>query len=68
MTAELQKLTPLQKELLATYSTDIKDEELEDIKRLLASYFAKKAILGADKIWSEKNYSDETMQEWLDKK
>lgn len=68
MIAELQKLTPLQKELLTTYSTNIKYEEVEDIKRLLTSYFVKKAIFGTDKIWSEKNYSDDTVQEWLDKK
>ncbi len=68
MTAELQKLTPLQKELLTTYATSVKDEEVEDIKRLLASYFAQKAMDGADKIWSEKNYSDKTMQAWLGKK
>lgn len=67
MTTELHKLTPLQKELLTTYATHIKEEELKDIKQLLASYFAQKAVAGADRLWGEKSYSDQTIQVWLAK-
>jgi hypothetical protein len=62
---QIQSLSNLQQELLKLYSLDIEDADLLHIKRYLAKYFADKAILEADKIWDEKNYSQETMSQWL---
>jgi hypothetical protein len=59
-------LSNLQQELLKIYSADVAESDLLNIKRLLARYFASKAISEADKIWEEKNLSDETMNKWLD--
>jgi len=62
----LQKsLTNLQLEILKLYSTDISEEELIDLKKLLAENYAKKAIVAADKIWTEKSLSDSDMERWL---
>jgi len=58
-------LTNLQQELIKLYSFDLPESDLLNIKRLLAKYFAQKAIAEADKIWDEKEYTNETMKEWL---
>ncbi len=63
-----QPLSNLQLELLKLYSTNLNQEELLDLKRILARYFAKRAIKEADKIWKNKGFSDNTMNEWLNAK
>jgi hypothetical protein len=60
-----QPLSNVQEELLKLYSTNLSPEELEELKTVLGRYYAHKASKGADKIWDEKKYSDETMNEWL---
>ena len=56
---QTQSLSNLQQELLKLYSSGIEDADLLHIKKYLAKYFADKAIQEADKIWDEKNYSEE---------
>ena len=63
--ATATKLTNLQQELLKIYSFDIKDEDLKNVKRILADYFMDKAIDEASKVWEEKGYTNETVDEWL---
>jgi hypothetical protein len=58
-------LSNLQHELLKLYPSDIGEADLLHIKRYLAGYFADKAIQEADKIWDEKGYSNDTMNQWL---
>ena len=58
-------LSNLQQELLNVYSADVSEEDLLHIKRYLAKYFANKAIGGADQIWDEKGYTNQTMNQWL---
>lgn len=60
-----KSLTNLQLEILKLYSTDMSEEELNELKKLLAENYAKKAICEADKIWSERNFSDNEMENWL---
>ncbi len=60
-----QPLSNLQLELLKLYSTNLEERDLLEIKRLLAHYFAQRAIRGADKIWEEKGLSNEDMDKWL---
>ncbi len=64
MTA-FQPLSNLQQELLKLYSSNINEQDLMQIKRYLATYFAEKAIKEADNIWEEKEYTNETMKHWL---
>jgi hypothetical protein len=59
------KLTNLQLELLKIFSRDLPDEELLEIKHLLSAYFAEKATREMDRLWDEKKWSQETMNQWL---
>lgn len=63
-----QKLTNLQQELLKVYAYNVTEQQLHDIRDLLAQYFAKQAIQEADKIWEEKQLSQATMDQWLNEK
>jgi hypothetical protein len=44
----------------------VPDEQLIEIKNLLAKYFADVATREMDKLWVENDWSDDTMEEWLD--
>lgn len=55
----------IQQEIIKLYSTDLDYQELLGLKQILADFFAHKAISEADKIWSDQNLSDETMETWL---
>ncbi|MCI4648334.1 hypothetical protein [Phaeodactylibacter sp.] len=61
-------LSNLQIELLQLYSQDVSDEDLIAIKRMLARYFADKASDEMDKLWTEKGWTNETMDNWLEDK
>ncbi|MEQ8704856.1 MAG: hypothetical protein RIC19_13095 [Phaeodactylibacter sp.] len=61
-------LSNLQVELLQLYSQDVSDEDLIAIKRMLALYFADKASDEMDKLWTEKGWTNETMDNWLEDK
>lgn len=60
-----QPLSNVQEELLKLYSANLSSNELEELKTVLGRYYAHKATKEADKIWDDKKYSDETMDEWL---
>ncbi|MBX2889715.1 MAG: hypothetical protein KF734_02190 [Saprospiraceae bacterium] len=59
-----QKLSNLQLELLKLYAMGVSEEELRDIKRMLAKYFMEKAMDEADKVWDERGYTNKLMEEW----
>ena len=63
--AAKQPLTNLQLELLELYAHHVSDDELMEIKLLLSNYYAQKAMQEADKVWNEKGYDQNTMNEWL---
>lgn len=65
MTIIDKPLTNLQLELLKVYSLDLSEEQLTDIRRLIAKYFADKASDEMDKLWEEQGWTNETMDEWL---
>ncbi len=54
----------LQIELLKLYSNNISDKYLFDIKLLLSNYFAQKATEEMDKIWEDKNLTEQDMINW----
>jgi hypothetical protein len=62
---QAQKLTNLQVELVKMFAREIPDEQLIDIKNMLAKYFAEAASREMDKLWDENNWSEDTMEEWL---
>jgi hypothetical protein len=58
-------LSNLQVEFLKLYSAGVADEHLEDIKILIARFLFAKARAKADKIWDEKKYTDEIINDLL---
>lgn len=58
-------LSNVQLELLKLYATDLSEEELLELKRLLARFFAEKAMRQADEIWEKRGLTDEDMDRWL---
>jgi hypothetical protein len=62
---ENTKLSNIQMELLKLYSRNIPDEELLEVKKILAEYFSRKAIEEADVIWDTKGYSNQKIENLL---
>jgi len=61
-----QKLTNLQVELIKVFSFDLSEAQVLEIRSLLANYFADKATEEADRLWEERGWTDETMENWAD--
>lgn len=57
-------LSNIQIELLKLYSNNIKEKRLQEIKLLLAKYFAQKATEAMDAVWEEKNLTKKDMINW----
>lgn len=57
-------MSNLQLELLKLYSTEIPEEQLLEIKRLLADYFARLIDRDMEKLWKEKGWTKEKIEEW----
>lgn len=58
-------LSNVQLELLKLYSTDLSEDDLKELKSLLAHFYAKKSIKLANQVWDEKGLSDEDMDKLL---
>ena len=56
-------LSNMQLELLKLFSRDVEDSDLKEIKRLIVRYLSQKLTEKADKIWEEKNWTNEDMDE-----
>jgi hypothetical protein len=59
-----QKLTNLQIELIRLFSYQIPDNQIVEIKDLLAKYFAEVATREMDKLWDENQWNNDTMETW----
>lgn len=60
-----QKFTALQLELLKLYSFEPTEDELRDVRHLLATYFMERFQSALATIAEERGISDETLDEWL---
>lgn len=58
------KLTNLQLELLQTFSYALPDEQLVEIRQLLAQYFLDKVDTEMDQLWQENSWNENTIEEW----
>lgn len=58
-------LSNVQIELLKLFATDLSEEDLTDLKLVIARFFAQRSIKMADQIWEEKDYTDEDMDKLL---
>jgi len=57
-------LTNLQRELLDLFALDLPEDELREVKRLLARHFAEKATAGFDAFADEHGLSPEDTDRW----
>lgn len=60
-------LSNVQAELLKVFSANIPDEQLAELKSIMARFLLDSARNTADKTWDEKGYTDEKLQQLLDK-
>jgi len=58
-------LSNAQLELLKLFADDLSEEELADLKRILLAYKLQRVVQLADKVWDEKGWTQETMDEFL---
>jgi hypothetical protein len=58
-------LNNAQVELMKLFGTNLSDNDLTDLKNLLARFFADKAIKAADSIWDERNLTNDDMDKLL---
>ena len=66
-TIQKPNFSNVQKELLNLYARDVSEEALLEIRQLLANYFAKKAIVNADKVWDKNEYDEDWVYRMLNK-
>lgn len=64
MTQSEAKLTNLQHELLRVFKYDLKEDQLLEIKNLLADYFSKRLTQEMDELWKKNNLNDKTIDQW----
>ena len=60
--------SPLNKgqlEILKLFTRDLDDHDIMAIKRLIVSYLAGKVTSMADKVWDEKKWTDDDMEQLL---
>lgn len=50
--------------MLKVFSYELSEEQLLEIRQLLAKYFAQKVDEEMDSLWKEKGWTEETMREW----
>jgi len=58
------KLTNVQLELLKLFQYELPENQLVEIRNILAGYFAKTATTEMDKLWEQNNLNNDTMNEW----
>lgn len=61
MTELTTKLSNVQMELLRLYSTNLSEDDLEELKLLLARFYGDKSIKLVNKVWDDKGLTDEDM-------
>ena len=59
-----KKLTNLQLELLRVFSFELSEEQLLEIRALLADYFANKVSADMDALFEENQWGEEKIEEW----
>lgn len=59
---DFMQMTNLQLELLKTFSYDLSESQIAEIREILARYFADKVTGEMDKFWDEENWSDKTVE------
>ena len=63
-TIQSKPFTPFQIEMLELASRVSSEAEMQDIRRMLGQYFAKRAEDAIDRLWDEGVLNDNVMEEW----
>lgn len=58
------RLSNLQLELLKLYSYNVSDEEVRDIKKMLADFFSKKIDEEMNQLWEDKAWDVQSIEGW----
>ena len=61
-------LSNVQSEMLKLFASNIPDEHLIELKKVMAKFLLEKARDKADKIWEEKGYDDQKLTDILNSK
>ncbi|TAN15113.1 MAG: hypothetical protein EPN37_10470 [Chitinophagaceae bacterium] len=61
-------LSNVQAELLKLFPADISENDLLELRRVIAKFLLEKARNKADALWERKGYTDEKLQEILNAK
>jgi hypothetical protein len=64
----LTKLTNAQVELLKAFAHDLNDDDIVELRRTLAKFFAEKTANEADRVWEQKAWNDDTVDQMLSAK
>lgn len=59
------QLSNVQIELMKLFATDVPDEELENLKKILLEFKFERATKLADKVWEEKGWTEADMYRLL---
>ncbi len=61
----LEKKKKFQQELNKVLSSYLSEDELKEVKQLIADYYARKVAKEMDKLAAERGWTQETYDEWL---
>lgn len=61
----MQSLTNVQLELLKTFSFNLNNDDLKELKAIIADYFAKKTINSANESWDKNHLEDKKVDKIL---
>jgi|GEM_PF-1013759 len=65
-TSHPEKLNPMQLHLLRFFSEhQVSEQETQEIQQVIADHYARKADARMDEIWSEKKFTEQTIEEIL---
>ena len=63
-TVQSKPFTPFQIEMLEMISRVSSEVEMQDIRRILGQYFAKRAEDAIDRLWDEGVLNEDVMEDW----
>lgn len=63
-TLQAKPFTPFQIEMLELVARVSSEVEMQDIRRMLGQYFAKRAEDAIDRLWDEGVLNDNVIEEW----
>jgi predicted transcriptional regulator len=66
--SKTSELTNVQSQLLKMFAYDLPEEEWVDLQKMLARFFAQRVKQRTAKIWEERGYTNQTMDNWLNGK